>query len=149
MADITNYSEGKEKWEKKHINYREQISRHKVYNFYRIILVLFLFVAIILLIYVQYNRHVYTGYDVTASVERDVVSGLIDCRLGNSVLSYSKDGVHCTDAKGKVTWNQTYEIQDIRMARTAVRWPWGTIWDGPFLSRIQRSRFQRSQPPCR
>ena len=110
MADITNYSEGKEKWEKKHLNYREQISRHKAHNFYRILLVLFLFVAIILLIYVQYNRHVYTGYDVTASVERDVVSGLIDCRLGNSVLSYSKDGVHCTDAKGKVTWNQTYEI---------------------------------------
>ncbi|MBS7239857.1 MAG: hypothetical protein KIG94_06685 [Acetatifactor sp.] len=143
MADITNYSEGKEKWEKKHLNYREQISRHKAHNFYRILLVLFLFVAIILLIYVQYNRHVYTGYDVTASVERDVVSGLIDCRLGNSVLSYSKDGVHCTDAKGKVTWNQTYEIQDIRMARNG-----GTVAMGDYLGRsifVQNTEKQISE----
>ena len=40
----------------------------------------------------------------------------MDVRLGNSILTYSKDGAHCTDLKGNVTWNQTYEIQDIRLA---------------------------------
>lgn len=143
MADITSYSEGKEKLEKKHMNYRQRISRHKVHNFYRIVLVLLLLLALVLLVYVQFRRHIYTGYDITASVERDVVSGLVDCRLGNSVLSYSKDGVHCTDAKGNVTWNQTYEIQDIRMARNG-----GTVAVGDYLGRtifVQNTEKQISE----
>jgi hypothetical protein len=36
--------------------------------------------------------------------------------LEDAVLTYSKDGVHCTDADGDVIWNQTYEIQDIKIA---------------------------------
>ncbi|MCI9439224.1 MAG: hypothetical protein HFH85_19150 [Lachnospiraceae bacterium] len=37
-------------------------------------------------------------------------------RLGNLILTFSKDGAHCRDARGNVNWNQTFEIQDIRLA---------------------------------
>lgn len=130
MADITDYSEGKQRLEEKHLQYSAEITRHKLRNFYRILLVLLLIAAVFVLVRVQYKRHVYTGYDVTASVGRDAISGAVDCRLGSSVLSYSKDGIHCTDAKGKVTWNQTYEIQDIRMAKCG-----GTAAIGDYLGR--------------
>ena len=37
-------------------------------------------------------------------------------RLGDSILTYSHDGVHCTDKNGTEVWNQTFEMQDIIIA---------------------------------
>ena len=36
--------------------------------------------------------------------------------MKNGTLTYSKDGAHCTDAKGNVKWNQTHVIQDVKLA---------------------------------
>ena len=49
-------------------------------------------------------------------ISREVSSDATDIRLKNSILTYSKDGAHCTDAKGNVKWNQTYVIQDVKIA---------------------------------
>lgn len=116
MADIRNYEEEKEKRRKREGNYQDKIYRYKMKNFYRVLLALVAVGAVIMLIYTQYQRHVYTGYDVLSSVDRAGYAGTIDRRLGNHILTYSKDGVHCTDTAGNVKWNQTYEIQDIKMA---------------------------------
>lgn len=116
MADIRSYMQEKEKREQKQASYREKIMRHKLTSVYRILLVVAGVAALIALIVVQYRRHVYTGYDIVASVSRESASGAIDVRLGNSVLTYSKDGAHCTDAKGETTWNQTYQIQDVKLS---------------------------------
>lgn len=106
----------KEKREQRKAGYREKIFRHKLSNAYRILLVLAALIALVALAVVQYQRHIYTSYDVVASAPRESVSGAVDCRLGQAILTYSKDGAHCTDIKGNVTWNQTYEIQDIKLA---------------------------------
>ncbi len=116
MADIRSYMKEKEKRERKKAGYKEKIIRHKLANVYRILLVIAAAIALTVLIAVQYRRHIYTDYDVIASVARESVSGSVDCRLGDAILTYSKDGAHCTDTKGNVTWNQTYEIQDIKLA---------------------------------
>ena len=116
MADIKSYMKEKEKRERRQAGYKEKIIKHRLANVYRILLVLAAVIAIVALITVQYKRHIYTSYDVIASVDTPSVPGSVDRRLGNSILTYSKDGAHCTDAKGNVTWNQTYEIQDIRLA---------------------------------
>lgn len=113
MADIKSYKKEKEKRERKQADYKEKIIRHKLTNVYRSLLILIIFVAIIALIIVQYNRHIYTDYDIVSSVKRDNAAGMIDRKLGNSILTYSRDGVRCTDLKGNVVWNQTYEIQDV------------------------------------
>ncbi len=92
---------------------QEKIKRYRLSNLYRILLVLAVLGAMAALVLFQYNRHVYTEYEVVSSQERPVVDGAVDMRLGNCLLTYSKDGAHCTDQKGNVLWNQTFEMQDI------------------------------------
>lgn len=116
MADIKSYMKEKKKREKNQAGYKEKIRKHKLSNVYRILLVVVAAAALIAVVVVQYKKHVYTDYDIVSSVPRESVSGSIDLRLGNSILTYSKDGAHCTDAKGNATWNQTYEFQDVKMA---------------------------------
>ena len=116
MADIRSYMKEREKREQNQEDYKKKIRKHKLASVYRILLLVVAAIAVIVLMIVQYKRHVYTDYDTVSSIPRDSVSGAVDVGLGNYVLTYSKDGAHCTDAKGNVTWNQTYEIQDIKTA---------------------------------
>ena len=83
---------------------------------YRVLLVVAALGAALALVVVQAKRHIYTGYDTVSSTSREVSSDATDIRLKNSILTYSKDGAHCTDAKGNVKWNQTYVIQDVKIA---------------------------------
>ena len=117
MADIKNYLKDREKREQTQDTYKDKIMRHKMANIYRVLLVMVVIVAVVILIIVQYKRHIYTSYDTVSSTERQRVSDAKDVRLGNAVLTYSKDGAHCTDAKGNATWNQTYEMQDVKLAQ--------------------------------
>ena len=115
MADIRSYRKEKEKREQDRSNYKEKIMRHKLQNVYRVILVAIVLIAIAVLVMIQYKRHIYTGYDIVSTVLLEGAAGAEDVRLQDCVLTYSKDGAHCTNAKGDVKWNQTYEIQDIKM----------------------------------
>lgn len=116
MADIKSYLKEKEKREQNQLSYKQKIKKHKLSALYRFLLVLTAIGVFIGLIAVQRKRHIYTDYETVSVIPREAASGTIDIRLGSSVLTYSKDGAHCTDQKGNVTWNQTYEIQDIRVA---------------------------------
>lgn len=116
MADIKNFMKEREKREQIQSDYKKKIRKHKLTSMYRIFLIAVVAIALIVLVAVQYKRHVYTDYDTILTVEREAVAGTVDVRLGKSILTYSKDGAHCTDAKGNVSWNQTYQIQDIKIA---------------------------------
>jgi len=115
MADIRSYIKEKEKREQNQASYKDKIRRHKLTSLYRVLLVAAAIAALIVLIVVQYKRHVYTDYDTVFSVPRESAGDSTNIRLGNSILTYSKDGAHCTDARGNTTWNQTFEIQDIKV----------------------------------
>lgn len=116
MADIKSYMKEKKKRERKQADYKEKIIKHKMTNVYRFLLLAAAAIALVAVIIVQYRRHVYTDYDIVSSIPRERVSGSTDLRLGNAILTYSKDGAHCTDARGNAIWNQTYEFQDVRLA---------------------------------
>lgn len=116
MADIKNYLKEREKREKNQINYKEKIWKYKLTTLYRILLLAAVLIAVVVLVCIQYDNHIYTGYDTIGSIPREKASGALDFRLKDSILTYSKDGAHCTDAKGNVTWNQTYEMQEIKLA---------------------------------
>ncbi len=116
MADIKNYLKEREKREQNQNYYKTKIKRHKLTTIYRIGLVLLVVAAVAILIAIQYKNHIYTGYDIISSIPREKSFDATDVRLQNTILTYSKDGAHCTDAKGNVTWNQTYEIQDVKLA---------------------------------
>lgn len=118
MADIRNYMKEKAKREKKQEDYKDKIARHKTNFAFRILLIVLLLAAFAVFIFIQYKTHTYTDYDIVAMTPREAVSGSTDVKIGSAILTYSKDGAHCTDARGNVNWNQTFEIQDVILARS-------------------------------
>jgi len=113
MAKIHNYQIEKEKRSREKAGYQEKIREHKVKGLVRAALVLLILAILIVLVVVQYQKRIYTSYEVLSGTEREAAGGSIDVRLGEAILTYSKDGAHCTDRDGEVLWNQTFEIQDV------------------------------------
>lgn len=116
MADIKNFQQEREKREKGQADYHQKIRHYRLSHVYRILLVVIALIALIALVVVQYKNHVYTSYEVTSTAEMEVVNGTVNMPLGSHILTYSNDGAHCTDAKGNVLWNQTYQMQDLIIA---------------------------------
>ena len=117
MADIKSFFKEKEQRRQDQDTYKDKIMQHKMANLYRVLIVMALIGCVAFFVFIQYKRHIYTTYDRIFTTERIKASDSKDLRLGNAVLTYSKDGAHCTDSKGNVTWNQTYEMQDIKVAQ--------------------------------
>lgn len=116
MADIKNYMKEKEKRQQKQQDYKDKIRKHRLNNVYSVLIAMAFLAVIVIVVYVQYKRHVYTDYDIVSSVEIDSAEGTTNIRLDDTILTYSKDGAHCTNSKGEVTWNQTYEIQNVEIS---------------------------------
>lgn len=116
MADIRSYMKEIEKRGEKREDYKEKIAKHKMASFFKVLCIVLVLAGVVVFFAIQYRNQIYTDYDIVASVDRESVSGATDMRLGNLILTYSKDGAHCRDAKGNVNWNQTFEIQDVRLA---------------------------------
>lgn len=116
MADIRSFLKEREKKEKNQTDYKAKIRMHKLTTMYRVLLICIVLVAAVVLLTILYNRHIYTSYDIVSSVERNRDSEAVDVALHNMAMTYSKDGARCMDAKGNIIWNQTYEIQDIKIA---------------------------------
>lgn len=126
MADIRSYTREKAKREQgkkekqtklrlvkeeDESSFREKLHKHRLAFFYKILLAVFVCVAIIALVVVQYQNKKYSDYDVIKSIALQTAGGAKVLRLGGSVLTYSKDGARCMDAEGNILWNQTYEMQ--------------------------------------
>lgn len=126
MADIRSYKREKAKIEQgksvrqsrlklvkseEEETFQDKLRKHRLSFFYRILLSILVCGAIIALVIVQYHNKIYEDYDVIDTITREAVNGTTDIRLGSNILTYSKDGAHCTDADGNVLWNQTYEMQ--------------------------------------
>lgn len=119
MAEIKNYEDEREKREKSLAAKRasdEEYARIRRNRTIRAALVLGAIVVVIILVALSYGRKVYTGYDIVNSVAREKIDGAWDVKLGDSVLTYSHDGASCVDMKGVMIWNQSYEIQDLRLS---------------------------------
>lgn len=116
MADIRNFQQERAKREKGQANYHQKLRRYRLSHVYRILLVAAALIALIALVLVQYKNHVYTSYEVTSTQEVEVINGTMHMPLGSHILTYSNDGAHCTDSKGNVLWNQTYQMQNLMIA---------------------------------
>lgn len=99
--------------EEKKTDYRDKIRRHKLTSLYRIILVLAAVAVMVAIVYVQYKSHIYTSYDIVTTEPFERIESAKIMGLGESILTYSSDGAHCTNAGGEILWNQTFEMQDI------------------------------------
>jgi len=93
--------------------YRDRMKRHRITSFYRVLIGLAVIGLVAAIIAVQYSHHIYEDYEIVKESTREYADGARDITLGDCILTYSKDGAHCTNMSGVVVWNQTYEIQDL------------------------------------
>lgn len=112
MADVKNYLKEKEKRERKEIPYTEKIHKHRLSSVYRFVLLAVVIIVLGVVIYIQYENQVYEGYETVSEKAKEDVAGAVEKRLGEGLLTYSKDGAHYTDSSGEAKWNQTYEMQN-------------------------------------
>lgn len=114
MLSIREYLKDKEKQnnDRPKISYRERIKSHKFTIFYRTILILILILAILAAVYFQWKNKIYTGTTMLSSVEVDFVKDTNLMPFSGYLLTYSKDGASCMDAKGNAVWNETFEMQN-------------------------------------
>lgn len=115
MADVKNFLSEKEKRNQNQRDYQEKIRRHKMANLSYAALAVLIILILIVLVVLQRRNHIYTDYDIVNSARREKASGATDLPMKDAVLTYSRDGAHCTDIKGNITWNQTYEMQDVKL----------------------------------
>ncbi len=68
--------------------------------------------VIILVCYISYTNYAYTGYEVISSVEEIQTDNSHILSFGTRFLSYSADGIRCTDEKGNDIWSCPFEMQN-------------------------------------
>lgn len=126
MADIRSYTREKQKRERAKAakqgnmrlvkseseeSFQDKLRKHRLSYFYKIALCVLVCGAIIAILVIQYRNKTYTDYTEVNSVTIDLSSRATEMRLGECILTYSKDGARCIDEKGEVVWDQTYEMQ--------------------------------------
>lgn len=113
MSRIRDYLREREKQKGAGERFETLIFRHRMSALFGILSIVLILAAAVIVLYIQWRNHVFTYYETISVVERESIGGTQDIRLGNAILTYSRDGAHCTDMRGNVLWNQTFEIQDI------------------------------------
>jgi hypothetical protein len=98
------------------------LARHRQIKLYTVIAVLAVAAVIAIGAYIHWKRLVYTDYQVVQQSEWTRAADSQSINLGGTIFNYSNDGMNCTDTKGKMIWNQTYEMQNpiVRTCNKAV-----------------------------
>ena len=74
--------------------------------------VLIVIAAAFMILYYQFQNKVYSQYEVISAVDRVQVETSNVLSFNNYLLTYSKDGIHCTDSKGNDIWSAPFEMQE-------------------------------------
>ena len=89
-------------------NRRRQIRLQRALT---VIIVLAALVVVGAVVYSSIRNHVYTDYEIVGTVEWHPSSGTTIVPFGNTFLSYSPDGIHCTNSKGTDVWSFPFTMQ--------------------------------------
>ena len=93
-------------------DFKAKIRRHRLAIVYRTILVCVLIAAAIVIYVIYSENKIYSGYTVESEQEWTDNSSLEVLSYQGDILTYSKDGIVCSNTKGKVQWNQSFEMQN-------------------------------------
>lgn len=88
------------------------LARHRQIKLYTVLAVLLVIAAAAFGSYISWKNKVYTNYEVIQQNEWTRASESQSLNLAGTLFTYSNDGMSCTDMKGKMIWNQTYEMQN-------------------------------------
>lgn len=75
------------------------------------VLIVILLVAGVIFLHDYFNK-VYETMEVTSVVDWKPTTGATILPYGTDFVSYSSDGIHCTNAKGQDIWSFSYVMQD-------------------------------------
>lgn len=64
------------------------------------------------LVVVQYIFRTFNTYRIVRETEVVYEEGCRTAKMGDNLLMYHKDGIRCLNAKGKMIWDVTYQIQE-------------------------------------
>lgn len=119
MSDLDQYKEKiaaflfhKNKEQEQTNSMKKQLVRHRMLLFYRYAIILSIIIVAVAISYVKWKNKVYSDYEVIYSVPWTRTENTTSLQLEDTLFSYTKDGMSCTDAKGKILWNVTYEMQN-------------------------------------
>lgn len=110
MAKIRQFTSDKEMKYKK-MDLEETI---KLYKRSRLIKMIFCSVGILIFfvsIYYLWDNASYSTYTEISSIPRTSGNESICLNHNERIITYSKDGISSMDTKGKVIWNETYQMQ--------------------------------------
>ena len=110
MAEINETL--KEKYEATQKDFEQKIRRHRRSILYRIIIGIAILIAVIVSAYYNYQKMVYTDYDVTGKVTYAEASNAKFIKFGDNVLRYSQDGASAFNITNDMLWNETFEMQN-------------------------------------
>lgn len=88
------------------------LARHRQLKLYSVLAVVALALVVSAISYINWLNKVYIDYEVIQQSEWVRASESKSINLKGTLFTYSNDGMSCTDLKGKMIWNQTYEMQD-------------------------------------
>ena len=102
----------KEKYETAQIDFEKKIRRHRRAILYRIIIGVAIIMALMASAYYNYQKMVYTGYDVLRKIPYTEASNAKYLKFGSNVLRYSQDGASAYNIQNDMLWNETFEMQN-------------------------------------
>lgn len=127
MTDIREYLQKKQKRpDREKDDFKKQIRKHRVKVFLRLAGIAAVLAVLTTVAVVQLKNQTYSGYVVVSTVDKPLYDGSTVKEYQNGYLTYSKDGINYTDAKGNAIWNQTYQMQS---PIVSVRGQWVAVGD--------------------
>lgn len=121
MINLREYQKKKEQDEKKKQRFdrekyttgrlTERIIQHRLRIFLRTAMILIVIAAAAVATFLSIKNRTYDSYEVINSVERKETLDAVCLEYNGNILTYSRDGASCTNTKGVVLWNQTFEMQ--------------------------------------
>jgi hypothetical protein len=89
-----------------------RIARYRRLKLYGVLVAVAVAAMIAIGVYIHWKQMTYTSYTVIQQTQWSKSSDSQSLDLDGTIFNYSNDGMNCTDTKGKVIWNQTYEMQN-------------------------------------
>ncbi len=88
------------------------VARHRQLKIYTALGIVALAGVFLIGAYFHWKNIVYTDYEVQQQVNWARAGEAKCLNLDGLLFTYSNDGMSCTDTRGNVVWNQTYEMQN-------------------------------------
>lgn len=91
--------------------YSRRLFTHRAKKYGVALTTVLVIIVVVLTLYWARQKQVFTSYEVVNTIECKLAENSKMLSFQDRFLTYSIDGIHCTDSKGKDVWSCPYEMQ--------------------------------------